>query len=163
MKVTLILSLVLMALFFILLWAAVALVQSKKLFGTAPKDIQAAVLEHEERFPGSRLLGWIILIIVVLAFLFAFVYAGWDGIRNGYGFWQFAARFLIMLYLLKAFDIIFFDWFLLTKSHFFQHYYPETEGCAGYHQFGFNRKEQLTRIILFPFISLLLAWICTLF
>ncbi|MCM1192345.1 MAG: hypothetical protein NC389_07930 [Acetatifactor muris] len=163
MKVTLILSLILMALFFLLLWAAVALVQSKKLFGTAPKDIQAAVLEHEERFPGARLLGWIILIMDVLAFLFVFVYAGWDGIRSGYGFWQFAARFLTMLYLLKAFDMIFFDWFLLTKSRFFQHYYPETEGCAGYQQFGFNRKEQLTKIILFPFLALLLAWICTLF
>ena len=67
-----------------------------------------------------------------------------------------------MLYLLKAFDIICLDWLLLTKSHFFQHYYPETEGCAGYHQFGFNRKEQLTRIVLFPFLSLLLAWVCTL-
>ncbi|MCM1136375.1 MAG: hypothetical protein NC400_12475 [Clostridium sp.] len=163
MKVTIILSLTLMVLFFLLLWAAVALVQSKKLFGTAPKDIQAAVLEHEERFPGARLLGWIILIIDVLTFLSVFVYAGWDGIRSGYGFWQFAARFLTMLYLLKAFDIIFFDWFLLTKSHFFQHYYPETEGCAGYRQFGFNRKEQLTKIILFPFAALLLAWICILF
>ncbi|MCM1496237.1 MAG: hypothetical protein NC089_10625 [Bacteroides sp.] len=163
MKVTLILSLVLMVLFFLLLWAAVALVQSKKLFGTAPKDIQAAVLEHEERFPGAKLLGWMILIIDVLAFLATFVYAGWDGIQNGYGFWQFAVRFLIMLYLLKAFDIIFFDWFLLTKSHFFQHYYPETKGCAGYHQFGFNRKEQITKLILFPFAALLLAWICTLF
>ncbi|MCM1157953.1 MAG: hypothetical protein NC300_10735 [Bacteroidales bacterium] len=163
MKMTLILSLVLMALFFLLLWAAVALVQSKKLFGTAPKDIQEAVLEHEERFPGARLLGWVILVIDVLAFLSVFIYAGWDGIQNDYGFWQFVARFLIMLYLLKAFDIIFFDWFLLTKSHFFQHYYPETEGCAGYHQFGFNRKEQLTKIILFPFAALLLAWICTLF
>ncbi|MCM1187483.1 MAG: hypothetical protein NC251_13035 [Lachnoclostridium sp.] len=112
MKVTLILSLVLMVLFFLLLWAAVALVQSKKLFGTAPKDIQATVLEHEERFPGARLLGWVIL---------------------------------------------------LTKSRFFQHYYPETEGCEGYHQFGFNRKEQLAKIILFPFAALLLAWICTLF
>ena len=53
-------------------------------------------------------------------------------------------------------------WFLLTKSHFFQHYYPETEGCAGYHSFGFNRKEQLTRLVLFPFVAALLAWICTL-
>ncbi|MCM1326165.1 MAG: hypothetical protein NC094_02500 [Bacteroidales bacterium] len=163
MIVTFILSLILMALFFLLLWAAVALVQSKKLFGTAPKDIQAAVLEHEERFPGARLLGWFLLVIDVPAFLSVFVYAGWDGMQRGYGFWQFTARFLIMLYLLKAFDIIFFDWFLLTKSHFFQHYYPETEGCAGYHQFGFNRKEQLMKLILFPFVALLLAWICTLF
>lgn len=56
----------------------------------------------------------------------------------------------------------FLDWFLLTKSRLFQHYYPETEGCVGYHQFGFNRKKQLTRIVLFPFLSLLLAWIYTL-
>ena len=66
-----------------------------------------------------------------------FIYAGWDGKQNNYGFWQFFWRFLAMLYLLKAFDIICLDWFLLTKSRFFQHYYPETEGCAGYHQFGF--------------------------
>lgn len=41
MKVTLICSLVLMAALFLLIWVAVALVQSKKLFTTAPKDIQA--------------------------------------------------------------------------------------------------------------------------
>ena len=162
MKITLFLSLSLMAELFFLIWVAVALVQSKKLFTTAPKDIQAAALEREERFPGARILGWTLLVILAAAFLGAFVYGGWDGIRRGYGFWQFFGRFLTMLYLLKAFDIICLDWFLLTKSHFFQHYYPETEGCAGYHQFGFNRKEQLTRIVLYPFLSLLLAWICTL-
>ncbi len=74
MKVTLILSLILMALLFLLLWAAVALVQSKKLFGSAPKDIQAAVLEHEERFPGAKILVLAALVICVPAFLSAFVY-----------------------------------------------------------------------------------------
>lgn len=155
-------SFVLMAALFLLIWAAVALVQSKKLFTTAPKDIQAAALEREERFPGARILGWTLLVIIAAAFLGAFVYGGWDGIRRGYGFWQFFGRFLTMLYLEKAFDIICLDWLLLTKSHFFQHYYPETAGCAGYHQFGFNRKEQLTRIVVFPFVALLLAWVCTL-
>lgn len=162
MKVTLLLSLLPMASLFLMIWAAVALVQSKKLFTTAPKDIQAAALEHEERFPGARILGWVLVVICVLLFAGAFVYGGWDGGKRGYGFWQFFGRFLTMLYLEKAFDILFLDWFLLTKSHFYQYYYPETEGCAGYHQFGFNRKEQLTRIVLYPFVSLLLAWICTL-
>lgn len=162
MKVTLLCSLVLMVDFFLMLWAAVALVQSKKLFTTAPKDIQAAIRERPERFPSARALGWCCLVLCVLAFGGIFVYAGWDGLRHGYSFWQFFGRFLIMLYLLKAFDIVCFDWLLLTKSHFFQHYYPETEGCAGYHQFGFNWKEQLTKIVLFPFVALLLAWICTL-
>ncbi len=162
MKVTILCALILMAALFLMLWAAVALVQWRKLFTTAPKDIQAAVLDHPERFSGARALGWCCLVLCVLAYVGAFVYAGWDGLRQGYGFWQFFGRLLTMLYLVKAFDIIALDCFLLTKSHFFQHYYPETEGCAGYHQFGFNRKEQLTRIVLFPFVSLLLAWICTL-
>lgn len=162
MKVTILCALVLMAALFLMIWVAVALVQEKRLFTTAPKDIQAAAKEHPERFPRQRALGWKLLTLCVLAFVGAFVCAGWDGIRNGFGFWQFFGRFLTMLYLEKAFDIVFLDWFLLTKSHFFQHYYPETEGCAGYHQFGFNRKEQLTRIVLFPFAALLLAWVCTL-
>ncbi len=161
MKVTILCALVLMASLFLMIWVAVALVQEKKLFTTAPKDIQAAAKEHEERFTGARILGWTLLVPCVLAFVGALVYAGWDGIRNGFGFWPFFGRFLTMLYLEKAFDILCLDWFLLTKSHFFQHYYPETEGCAGYHQFGFNRKEQITRIVLFPFVALLLAWVCT--
>ena len=68
-----------------------------------------------------------------------------------------------MLYLWKAFDIIFLDWLLLTKTHFFQHFYPETEGCEGYHSFGFNRKGQLIRIVVFPFVAAALAGICMLF
>ena len=91
-----------------------------------------------------------------------YVYGAYDGIRNDFGFWQFFIRFLIMSYLLKAFDIIAFDWYLLTKSRFFQHYYPETERCEGYHSFGFNRKEQLTRIILYPFLCAFLSLICVL-
>lgn len=46
MVTTLILSLALMAAFFLMLFAAVALVQDRRLFKSAPKDIQAAVLEH---------------------------------------------------------------------------------------------------------------------
>lgn len=163
MITTLILSFIIMAALFLMLYAAVALVQSKKLFGTAPKDIQAAISEHKERFPGARVLGWLFLLLAVLTFAGAFLYGAMDGIHRDYGFWRFFARFLTMLYLEKAFDILFFDWFLLTKAYFFQHYFPETEGCAGYCQFGFNRRQQLRDILLFPFIAALLAWICTLF
>ena len=46
---------------------------------------------------------------------------------------------------------------------FFQHYIPETKGCAGYHDFGFNRKEQIQQCIMLPIAALLTAWICTLF
>ena len=163
MAVTLVLSMALMAALFLLIFVAVALVKDRRLFKTAPKDIQAAVLEHEEPFRGARIMGWILLVIIILIFPAAFLYGTWDGLRHGFTFWQFAGRFLAMLYLMKAFDIIFLDWFLLTKSRFYQHYYPETEGCAGYHQFGFNRREQLDRIIVYPFAALAAAWVCTLF
>ena len=91
------------------------------------------------------------------------VYGGWDGLRNGFTFRQFLTRFLIILLGVKAFDIIALDYILITKTQFFQHYIPETKGCAGYHSFGYNRKEQLKRILMLPFAALLAAWVCTLF
>ncbi len=159
MLLTLLLSLVLILALCLLLYAAVTLIQNRKLFSSAPKDIQAAALDHPERFRGAHALGWKLAVISLLAMAFAFFYGGYDGIKNGFTFWQFFLRFIVMLYIWKAFDIICLDWLLLTKSHFFQHYYPETEGCEGYHQFGFNRKEQLTRIIVFPFVAALMAGI----
>ena len=85
----------------------------------------------------------------------------WDGVKQGYDFWQFFWRCLLILYIYKAFDLVFLDWVLLQKTRFFQHYYPETKGCAGYHSYGFNKKSQITKILLFPFISALIAWLCT--
>lgn len=163
MLVALMLSLTLMAALFLLILVAVALVKDRRFFKSAPKDIQAAALEHEEPFRGAKIIGWTLLVIIVLIFPAAFLYGAWDGLRHDFTFWQFAGRFLAMLYLMKAFDIIFLDCFLLSRSNFFQHFYPETKGCAGYHQFGFNRREQLARIVIFPFIALLLALVCTLF
>lgn len=162
MLLTIILSIALMALLFLMILIAVALVQQKVLFGSAPKDIQRALLDHEERFAGARILGWVLLVLCAAAYVGAFVLAAWDGLRHGYNFWQFFGRFLAMFYLVKAFDIIFLDWYLLTKSHFYQHFYPETEGCAGYHNFGFNRKEQIRSIIAFPLVAFAFAWVCVL-
>ena len=63
---------------------------------------------------------------------------------------------------MKAFDIIGLDYFLLTKTHFFQHYFPETEGCAGWQDFGYNRKQQLGQIVTIHFACALTSWIFTL-
>ena len=163
MITTILLSLTLMVLLFIMVWAAAALIQDRRLLSTGPKDVIAAVQEHPERFRGQRVLGWTILLGAGAGLVSAFVYAGWDGLRHGYRFHKLFGRYLFMLYALKAFDIIALDWYLLSKSHFFQHYFPETEGCAGYKDFGFNQKEQLVRIALFPLAALLLAGICVRF
>lgn len=99
----------------------------------------------------------------MLGFINVIIYGDWDGIQRGYTFVQFLVRFLIILFGVKAFDIIGLDFILITKTHFFQHYFPETEGCDGYHNFGFNRKEQIKQIIMMPFAALLTAWSCSLF
>ena len=59
-----------------MIFAAAALIQSKNLFKSAPKDLQAAAREHEERFPGARALGRVILTACALPFLGAFLYGG---------------------------------------------------------------------------------------
>lgn len=157
MLLTLLLTLFFILAVCLLLYAAVALIQNKKLFTTAPKDIQAAAQDHPERVPGAHALGWKLAVISLFLMVGAFVYGGHDGVKRGFSFWQHWLRFAVMLYLWKAFDIVCLDWLLLTKSHFFQRFYPETEGCAGYRQFGFNRKEQLTRLAVFPFAAAFLA------
>ncbi len=163
MLLTLLLALMFIAAVFGALYAVVGLIQNKKLMTTAPKDIQEAAEDHPERFRGAHALGWTVAVICLLIMIGVFVYSGYDGIKNGFTFWQFFLRFILILYIWKAFDIICLDWMLLTKLHFFQHFYPETECCAGYHQFGFNRKGQITRIIVFPFVAAAIAGICVMF
>ena len=57
MVTTLILSLALMAAFFLMLFAAVALVQDRRLFKSAPKDIQASVLEYKVMLKRKNWIG----------------------------------------------------------------------------------------------------------
>ena len=126
-----------------------ALVHKKALFSSAPKDVQVAIKERkEERFRGARIFGRKLIIISIIGIACAVFFAAYDGIRHNFTLWQFFLRFLIMYYIYKAFDIICFDWLLLTKSRFFQHYYPEIEGCESLEKFGFNRKSQ---IIIAPY------------
>lgn len=65
-----------------------------------------------------------------------------------------------MLYGMNAFDILFFDCFILTKTHFFRHFFPETKDCAGRKQFGYNRKEQIKKVILMLPYAAITALIC---
>ena len=146
MLLTLFLALVFILAVCALLYAAVVLIQDRRFFTTAPKDIQAAVKDHPERFPGAHALGWSLAILCLLLMMGAFVYGGYDGVRNGFTFWRHFLRFAVMLYLWKAFDIVCLDWLLLTRSHFFQHFYPETEGCAGYRQFIRRQSESKVRL-----------------
>lgn len=53
------------------------------------------------------------------------------------------------------------DYILLTKTQFFQHYFPETKNCIGWKQFGYNRKQQIRQCIIIPVCCLIGALILT--
>ncbi len=161
MLVTLSLSLVMMAGLFLMLYAAVALVQDKRFFTSAPKDVQDAVQPKPERFPSARKVGWRLILFSLVLMAWSLYYAGVNGVGNGFTFGQFFLRYLVMFLLLKAFDVLFFDLVLLCHSNFFPRWYPEVKGIVGPHQFGYNWKTHLLHIVLSPVVSLALAWLCT--
>ena len=163
MTVTIILTLIMCALLFLMIWAAAYFYPWERLLEFFPKDIEEKAKQHKPPFPAAPAIGWIIMVLCMAGFIGVIVYGGWDGVQRGYTFGQFLLRFLIILFGVKAFDIIGLDYILITKTQFFQHYIPETRGCAGYHNFGFNRKEQIRQCAMLPFAALLTAWICTLF
>lgn len=145
----------------LMLFSEVALVQDKRLMSSAPKEAQERVQPKPERFKGQHILGWALMIAGLLMLIADLVIAVWDGVSNGFTFWQFFARFLTILYVYKAYDMICFDFLLMTRSNFFEHYYPELEGVEAYNKYGYNLKSQITRIIVYPLVCAFIAWICT--
>ena len=159
MLVTIILTLIGMVLLWLMIWSATVTMPTKLLAKNFPEDVQQALQPRLDALPmsGKRVFGMMILIVLILGFIALFIIGGMDGMNNNFTYPDYLVRFLIMSYGVKAFDIIGLDFFLLTKTHFFQHFFPETEGCAGWQQFGYNRKQQLRHIIIMGIMSLLEA------
>ena len=164
MIITLLLSLMLMAGLFLMLLAGVGFIQDIKFFGSAPKEVRDVVKPREERFKGAYAIGWIMAVFSVLLMTVAFIIGAWNGIHNDFGFRQFFIRFIVMELLLKAFDILFFDWILLCNAgfNFVPHFYPETKEVLGHYLFGYNWKTHLVHIIGSFVVAAVLAWVCTL-
>ena len=149
----------------LLLISAVAFVQDKKFFSSAPKEaLEVFVPREKELVYGARIMGWVMLILGVLMILGVGVISVWDGFKSDYSFFHFFMRFVLIFTIYKAYDMIFFDWFLLCKFHFFQYYYPEVERVYNGRKYGYNIKSQLLKLlVIFPAVSALAAWICSLF
>ena len=165
MLLTVFLAIVFCAAISLMLLSAVAFIQDKKLFSSAPKEAQEVLRPREtELFYGARIIGWTLMIFSMLMIAGVGVIAIWDGLRSDYTFWQFFLRFVFIFKVYKAYDMICFDWFLLCRFRFFQYYFPETEGVYNGRKYGFNLKSQLLKLlVIFPAASALAAWICSLF
>ena len=163
MVITIVATLMVMAAYFLVLYGGVGFIQDKRFFSSAHKDILAVIPDKKERFRGAHIIGWVIAVIAVLLFAGAAVLSIWDGIRNGFTFLKFFARFLVILYCMEIYDILFFDWVLLCHSNFFPHFYLEVKGIVGPHMFGYNKKAHLLHFVIYIPVCALIAWVCTLF
>ncbi len=162
MLLTVFLAIVFCAAITLLLISAVAFVQDKRLFSSAPKEVQALIRPRVgELFRGARVMGVALMLFSALMILGVGAVAIWDGFRSGFTFWQFFLRFVSIFTIYKAYDMIFFDWFLLCRFGFFQHYFPETEPALRGRRYGYNLKSQLVKLlVVFPAASALAAWAC---
>lgn len=126
-----------------------------------PEDIQEKIMRMPALPKWKTVVGYIGVSVLALGFIGVLIAAGVLAVREKLSFGMIFARYLIILWGYKAFDIVCLDWFLITKTRFFQKRFPITENCDGYRQFGFNKKKQRVRIIAMPVISLVMAWILT--
>ena len=95
-----------------------------------PEDVQEAAKNHPEPPLYQQMIAHCLLAVFLLVFLGVIVFLGLDGIRQGYGFWRLAGRFLFVLYLCKLFDILVQDQWLVLRYGYYKKLYPETENCA---------------------------------
>ncbi len=164
MALTVYLSIVVCGAVSLVMIAGIAFIQDTRLFSSAPKEARDVLIPRDrELFCGARTIGWVLAAFGLLMILGAFGFAIWDGFRSGFTFRQFFIRLTIMFTVYKLYDMVFFDYFLLMKFRFFQHYYPEVESVFDDpdRKYGFNLKSQLVKlIVVFPAISALAAWIC---
>ena len=165
MLLTAFLSIVFCAAITLMLLSAVAFIQDKRFFSSAPKEAREVLLQRDnELFYGARTIGWMIMAFSILMILGVGVISIWDGFRNGFAFRRFFTRFVIIFTVYKLYDMICFDYFLLMEFQFFQHYFPEVGSVYPLKKYGFNIKSQLLKLlVIFPAVSALAAWICTLF
>lgn len=164
MLLTVFLSIVFCAAITLMLVAAVAFIQNVKFFSSAPKEAREVLLPREkELFCGARTIGWALMAFSILMILGVGVVSIWDGLRNGFTFRQFFLRFVTIFTVYKLYDMICFDYYLLMKFHFFQHYFPEVRSVYPLKKYGFNLKSQLLKLlVIFPAASALTAWLCAL-
>ncbi len=136
MLLTIFLAIVFCAAITLMLLSAVACVQKKEFFASAPKEAQEVLLPREqELFYGARVIGWTLMIFSILMIAGVGVISIWDGFRSDFTFLQ-----------------------------FFQYYYPEVKSVYTGRKYGYNIKSQLLKLfVIFPAASALAAWICTLF
>ena len=132
---------------------------TKVLMSFLPQDIREAAKAHPDPPVGRRMIGYLLTALAAAGYVGVLFFLGADGIRRGYGFWLLFGRYMLFLYGYKLFDILVQDQYIVITRKYFVKFYPETEGCRSWDDRSFNTKNQMIRLITFPFVCALMAWI----
>ena len=106
MLLTVIVALVLCVIEIVALVVASPMMKPSFLLSFLPEDVRLAAKDHPELPISKQILAYLIFAVFIIAMIGGIIYIGMDGIRNGCGFWKLTLRFMVMLYINKAFDIL---------------------------------------------------------
>ena len=132
---------------------------TKVLMRFLPQDIRETAKAHTDPPFGKQLIGFMLTALAVAGYVGVLFFLGADGIRRGYGFWLLFGRFMLFMYGYKLFDILVQDQYIVITKKYFVRFYPETKDCRSWNDRSFNTKNQMIRLIAFPFVCALFAWI----
>ena len=103
---TVIVALVLCVLEITALVVASPMMKPAFLLGFLPEDVRLAAKDHPEPPKSKQILAYLIFAVFIIAMIGGIIFVGMDGVRSGCGFWKLTLRFLVVLYINKAFDIL---------------------------------------------------------
>ncbi|MBR7174804.1 MAG: hypothetical protein IKD50_10300 [Clostridia bacterium] len=132
---------------------------TKVLMRFLPQDIREAAKAHPDPPAGRKKIGYLLIALMAAGYVGVIFFLGADGIRRGYGFWLLFGRYMLFMYGYKLFDILVQDQYIVITRKYYVQFYPETRGCKSWNDRSFNTKNQLIRLIAFPFVCALMAWI----
>ena len=132
---------------------------TKVLMRFLPQDIREAAKAHPDPSLGRQIIGYLMTALAAAGYVGLLFFLGADGLRRGYGFWLLFGRFMLFLYGYKLFDILVQDQYIVITRKYYVKFYPETKGCKSWDDRSFNTKNQMIRLIAFPFVCALIAWI----
>ena len=135
---------------------------TKVLMSFLPQDIREAAKAHPDPSLGRQIIGYLMTALAAAGYVGLLFFLGADGLRRGYGFWLLFGRFMLFLYGYKLFDILVQDQYIVITRKYYVKFYPETRDCKSWDDRSFNTKNQMIRLIAFPFVCALTAWIALL-
>ncbi len=160
---TVIVALILCVIEILVIVIASPMAKSSLVLRFLPEDVRLAAKDHGAPPKHKQVIAHMLLGFFLTAMFAGMIYIGVDGIRNNIGYWQLTLRFIVMLYVMKVFDIVVQDQWLVMTVGYFKKIYPETADCEGWKNRGFNNKNQIIRIIAYPFLCMIMAAVFMLF